>query len=478
MKATSHAFKANARQALGDPNLQRAMTNLRAGFVERRAHAVAQLPEWEELRDAAVAIKRDTLAHLDFYLEEFEKKVVANGGQVHWCRDAAEANAAVLAICRRLDARTVTKGKSMIGEEMGVNDYLAANGVMPVETDLGEYIIQIRHEPPSHIIAPAVHLVKEQIAQSFRDTHRALDPARPLRDARQMCDEARAILRPRFLAADVGITGANFLVAETGSSIIVTNEGNGDLTQTLPKAHVVLASIEKAVPTLEDAATILRLLARSATGQEFSAYTTVSTGPRRRDDADGPGEYHVVLLDNGRTEVLRDPEARQTLHCIRCGACQNVCPVYRQTGGHAYNSVYAGPIGAILTPQLTSMHKGRSLPYASTLCGACFEACPVKIDIPEVLIHLRGRIVADEPEPERSLNPEAVAMRAMRWVFLSERRLRMAQRIGRIAQRPFLRSSGWIERLPGMLGGWTRTRDLRPLPRESFREWFEKRGEP
>src|SRR5215472_1226276 len=327
MKATSRAFKANARHALGDPNLQRAMVNLHTGFAERRAHAVAQLPEWEELREQAVAIKKDALAHLDFYLEAFEQKVIANGGQVHWCRDAAEANETVLAICRRYGAKTVTKGKSMIGEEMGVNDYLEANGVTPVETDLGEYIIQIRHEPPSHIIAPAVHLVKEQIAQSFRDTHRMLDPARPLDDSRQMCDEARAVLRPRFLAADVGITGANFLVAETGSSIIVTNEGNGDLTQTLPRVHIVITSVEKIVPTLEDATTLLRLLARSATGQEFSSYTTVSTGPRRTGDLDGPEQYHVILLDNGRSALLGG-EFQETLRCIRCGACMNHCPVY------------------------------------------------------------------------------------------------------------------------------------------------------
>ncbi len=289
MQATSRAFKANAHRALGDPELQRAMGMMRTGFPERRAVAIARLPEFEALRDDGIAIKNHVLAHLDFYLETFEKNVIAQGGKVHWCRTAQEARETVLALCREHGARTVTKGKSMIGEEIAINDFLEANAITPVETDLGEYIIQIRHEPPSHIIAPAVHLVKEQVADSFRAAHRDLPHDRALDEARVLCDEARSVLRRQFLAADVGITGANFLVAETGSSIIVTNEGNGDLTQTLPKAHIVLASLEKMVPTLEDATTLLRLLARSATGQEFSTYTTVSTGPRRAADPDGPG---------------------------------------------------------------------------------------------------------------------------------------------------------------------------------------------
>ncbi|MGH6973433.1 MAG: LutB/LldF family L-lactate oxidation iron-sulfur protein [Stellaceae bacterium] len=457
MKAISRAFKANARQALGDPNLQRAMINLRTGFAERRAHAVAQLPEWEELRTQAVAIKKDALAHLDFYLEAFEQKVIANGGQVHWCRDAAEANETALAICRRLDAKTVTKGKSMIGEEMGVNDYLEANGVTPVETDLGEYIIQIRHEPPSHIIAPAVHLVKEQIAQSFRETHRDLEASRPLDDSRQMCDEARAVLRPRFLAADVGITGANFLVAETGSSIIVTNEGNGDLTQTLPKAHIVLASLEKVVPTLEDAATILRLLARSATGQEFSAYTTVSTGPRRSDDADGPGEYHVVLLDNGRSALLGG-EFEDMLRCIRCAACLNHCPVYRAIGGQSYGWVYPGPMGSVLTPSLIGVEAAGNLPNASTFCGQCESVCPMKIPLPKMMRHWRER------EFERHLPPPAYRLGLAVWAFFARRPAlyRVVADIGARFLGAIGRGRGRFRALP-LAAGWTRTRDM-PAP--------------
>ena len=304
MLPTSRTFEANARAGLANANLQRALALMRSGFPERRRRAVGRLPEFEALREIGKSIKDHTLEHLDFYLELFEENVLAAGGRVHWARTPDEARAAVLEICRSVDARIVTKGKSMIAEEVGLNEFLEKNGITPVETDLGEYIIQLRHEPPSHLIAPAIHLMKEQVADTFRAEHRTLDPGRSLAEARQLCDEARAVLRPQFLAADVGITGANFLVAETGSSIIVTNEGNGDLTQTLPRVHIVMTSLEKLVPTFEDAATMLRLLARSATGQEFSAYTTVSTGPRHPGDLDGPEQYHVVLLDNGRSRLL------------------------------------------------------------------------------------------------------------------------------------------------------------------------------
>jgi len=304
MQPTSRSFPANARAGLADPILQQALGLARTGFPQRRLEAIARLPEFEDLREEGRAIKDHTLGHLDFYLELYERNVIASGGHVHWARNAEEARAAILDICRAANAKIVTKGKSMVAEEIALNDHLEQNGITPVETDLGEYIIQLRHEPPSHIIAPAIHLMKEQVADAFRGAHTELDPARPLADPRALCDEARTVLRPRFLAADVGITGANFIVAETGSSIIVTNEGNGDLTQILPRVHIVVTGIEKIVPTLEDAATLLRLLARSATGQEFSSYTTISTGPRRPGDLDGPEEYHVVLVDNGRSALL------------------------------------------------------------------------------------------------------------------------------------------------------------------------------
>ncbi len=472
MKPTSHAFKENARAALGDVNLQKAMTNLRAGFVERRALMISRLPEWDGLRDEAVAIKRHTLANLDFYLESFERNVIANGGKVHWCRDAAEANATVLAICRDLGAKTVTKGKSMIGEEMAVNEYLELNGMIPVETDLGEYIIQIRHEGPSHIIAPAIHLVKEQIAESFRATHTKLDPKRPLDDARQMCDEARGILRQQFLAADVGITGANFLIAETGSSIIVTNEGNGDLTQTLPRAHIVLASLEKIVPTLEDAATILRLLARSATGQEFSSYTTVSTGPRRPSDIDGPGQYHVVLLDNGRSAML-GTEFEDMLRCIRCAACLNHCPVYEAVGGKSYGWVYPGPMGSVLTPTLVGIEEAGNLPNASTFCGRCESVCPMKIPLPKMMRHWRER------EFSRHLSPASWRWGLAFWAFFAKRPRLYHAAAGAAARVLgfFGKRRGRFRTLP-LASGWTGARDM-PAPQgRSFHSlWAAQRKE-
>src|SRR5437867_2218223 len=414
MQPTSHSFPANARVGLADPILQTALGLARSGFPLRRHQAIERLPEFEELREAGRAIKDHTLAHLDFYLELYEQNVTAVGGQVHWARTAEEARAAVLEICRSVGAKIVTKGKSMVAEEIALNDHLEDNGITPVETDLGEYIIQLRREPPSHIIAPAIHLMKEQVADAFRAAHGELDPDRALDDPRALCDEARTVLRPRFLAADVGITGANFLVAETGSSIIVTNEGNGDLTQTLPRVHIVMASLEKLVPTLEDAATLLRLLARSATGQEFSSYTTVSTGPRRPEDLDGPEQYHVVLLDNGRSALLGG-EFQDMLRCIRCSACMNHCPVYAAVGGHAYGWVYSGPMGAVLTPSLLGVAEAGHLPNASTFCGRCESVCPVKIPLPTLMRHWRRREFAEK------LNPPTYRAGLVLWAWAARR---------------------------------------------------------
>jgi L-lactate dehydrogenase complex protein LldF len=458
MEATSHSFAANAHRALGDPTLQESLgIMMREGFAVRRARAVARLPEFEALREEGKRLKDHVIANLDFYLERFEEKVLAEGGKVHWCGTADEARAAVLSICQSVGARTVTKGKSMVGEEIAINEHLEKNGIKPIETDLGEYIIQIRREPPSHIIAPAVHLAKEQVAESFRRTHRGLDKARPLDEPRQMLDEARGILRPKFLAADVGITGANFLVAETGSSIIVTNEGNGDLTQLLPKAHIVLASIEKMVPTLEDATLLMRLLARSATGQEFSTYTTVSTGPRRPRDGDGPAEYHVVLLDNGRTGLLGG-EMREMLRCIRCAACLNHCPVYGAVGGHAYGWVYPGPMGAVLTPAIVGLKEAAPLPNASTFCGRCEAVCPVKIPLPKLMRHWREREFATKQAPV------AARWGLTLWAFFALR-----PRLYRAASAVAARTLGWWGRGRGrfrtlpLAGGWTLKRDM-PAP--------------
>jgi L-lactate dehydrogenase complex protein LldF len=469
MQPTSHTFPENARAGLADPVLQRALGLARTGFPARRQQAIERLPEFEALREAGRAIKDHTLAHLDFYLELYEKNVIAAGGQVHWARDAAEARAAVLAICRSAGAKIVAKGKSMVAEEIALNDCLEQNGITPVETDLGEYIIQLRHEPPSHIIAPAIHLMKEQVADTFRAAHSELDPARPLAEARQLCDEARSVLRPQFLAADVGITGGNFLVAETGSSIIVTNEGNGDLSQILPRVHIVIAGIEKLVPTLEDAATLLRLLARSATGQEFSTYTTVSTGPRRAGDLDGPDEYHVVLLDNGRSAMLGG-EFHDMLRCLRCAACLNHCPVYAAVGGHAYGWVYPGPMGAVLTPALIGLREAGHLPNASTFCGRCESVCPVKIPLPKMMRHWREREFAE------GLSPRAYRSGLRLWAWL--------------AQRPALyhalvelkaRMLGWIGAPRGrfrtlpLASGWTLVRDMPAPEGRSFHSlWAER----
>ena len=391
MKPTSLAFPKNARAALGDKNLQTALDRMRSGFVARRADAVARLPEFQDLRDRARDIKSHTLANLDAYLERYEGEVKKSGGQVHWAKDGGELCRIVLDICQQAGAKTVTKGKSMIGEEIAVNDYLEEHGIEPIETDLGEYIIQLRGEAPSHIIAPASHVTKDQVAASFRETHGELDESRSLEAPAELLAEARSVMRQKFINADVGITGANFLIAETGTSVIVTNEGNGDLTQSLPKVHVVLASIEKVVPTLEDATTLLRVLARSATGQDMSSYTTFSTGPRRPDDPDGPGDYHVILLDNGRTDMLAG-EFREMLRCIRCGACLNHCPVYGAIGGHAYGWVYPGPMGAVLTPSLIGLDEAAHLPQASTLCGKCEEICPVRIPLPQLLRNWRNQV--------------------------------------------------------------------------------------
>jgi L-lactate dehydrogenase complex protein LldF len=473
MLATSRNFAANARSGLADRNLQRALGFMvQSGFPLHRRRAIERLPEFEALRDIGRSIKEHTLAHLDFYLELYEQNVVASGGEVHWARTAQEACDAVLRICRTAEAKTVTKGKSMVAEEVGLNDYLERNGITAVETDLGEYIIQLRHEPPSHLIAPAMHLVKEQVADTFRAQHRALDPNRPLSEPRQLCDEARALLRPRFLAADVGITGANFLVAETGSSIIVTNEGNGDLTQTLPRVHIVLASIEKLVPTFEDAATLLRLLARSATGQEFSSYTTVSTGPRRPGDLDGPQAYHVVLLDNGRSAMLGG-EFHDMLRCIRCAACLNHCPVYAAVGGHAYGWVYPGPMGAVLTPSLIGIEEARPLPNASTLCGRCESVCPVKIPLPKMLRHWRER------EYAKKLVPPVwrTGLRVWAWVA---RRPAVYHPLTEIASRVLGWAGGRRGRFRSLpfAAGWTAVRDMPAPEGRSFHSLWAERTKP
>ncbi|WP_373508968.1 LutB/LldF family L-lactate oxidation iron-sulfur protein, partial [Thiocapsa sp.] len=396
MDIRSHEFQARAVAALHDASLQQALDKARDGFVPRRAAQVAELSEFEALREAAKMLKDHVLDHLDHYLERYEAAVVAAGGQVHWARDDAEARWIILDICKRVNARTVTKGKSMVSEEIGLNTALIDAGLTVVETDLGEYIIQLAGEPPSHIIAPAVHKTREQLSELFEKAH----GGPRLTEIADLVDAARLALRERYFQADVGITGANFLIAETGSSLIVTNEGNGDLTQTLARVHIVTAGIERVVPTLDDATLFLRLLARSATGQETETYTTLSTGPKRAADLDGPDEYHVVLVDNGRSRMLAGP-FREMLRCIRCGACMNHCPVYGAIGGHAYGWVYPGPMGSVLTPLIKGLDAAYDLPNACTLNGRCASVCPVKIPLPDLLRRLRHEQLKQAITPRR-----------------------------------------------------------------------------
>ena len=465
---TSPAFKDNARAALDNSQLQRALGNVEQGFIAKRSLAADALPEFEALRDNARDIKNHALEHLDLYLEAYEAKVIETGGHVHWAQTAEDARNIVLDICRKVDAKTVTKSKSMITEEIGLNDFLDKAGIAPVETDLGEYIIQLRGEAPSHIIAPAVHVNKDEVEDAFRKAHDYLPGNRELKEPEQLLDEARRVLRTKYFEADIGITGANFLVAETGTSIVVTNEGNADLTQTLPRIHVVIASIEKIVPTLEDAAQILRVLARSATGQESSVYTTFSTGPRRPGDPDGPEQYHVILLDNGRSAML-GTEFQEMLRCIRCGACMNHCPVYHAVGGHAYGWVYPGPMGAVLTPSLIGVDKSGHLPNASTFCGRCESVCPMRIPLPKMMRHWRER------EFERGLNPATARYGLKFWAYFAKRP-RLYHFMASFGL-PFLAFFGGrkrrLRRLP-FAGGWTRHRDLPAPQTKSFLQQWQK----
>jgi L-lactate dehydrogenase complex protein LldF len=454
---TTPRFKQNAREALANANIQAAMSHAQSGFVDKRAKARAKVPEFDLIRDAARDLKNHTLANLDLYLEKYEANVLSAGGHVHWAETAQDARDIVLQICRDAEATIVNKGKSMISEECGINDHLEANGIRPQETDLGEYIIQLRHEIPSHIIAPAVHVTVPEIEAEFRKTHTHLDPERNLSELPDLLAEARGVLREKYFQAEVGITGANLLIAETGQSVIVTNEGNGDLSQSLPRVHIVMASLEKIVPTLEDASTVLRVLARSATGQEITVYTTFSSGPKRDTDPDGPEEYHVVLLDNGRTNML-GTEFQEMLRCIRCGACMNHCPVYQAVGGHAYGWVYPGPMGAVLTPSLIGVETGGQLPNASTFCGRCEAVCPMRIPLPKMMRHWRER------EFEKNLTPGAVRWGLGFWRFLCTRPVlyRLYTRMAALGLKIMALGKGRLSKLP-LAGGWTDHRDL-PAP--------------
>jgi L-lactate dehydrogenase complex protein LldF len=461
------SFSANAGAALANATLQRALAEMPSGFAAARANAKAALPEFEALRRVARDIKDHTLQNLDLYLEAFERNAVRAGSQVHWAATAKEACDIILALCRDADARLVTKSKSMVSEEIGLGARLEAAALEVVETDLGEYLIQIRGERPSHLIAPAIHLSPDDIATDFRRHHDHLPANRDLSTPEALVAEARAVLREKFLAADVGITGANFLVAETGSAIIVTNEGNADLTMSLPKVHIVLATIEKVVPTLNDAWALLRLLARSGTGQELTAYTTLATGARRTPDPDGPDACHIVLLDNGRSEILGS-DLREVLRCIRCGACMNHCPVYCAVGGHAYESVYAGPIGAVLTPALAGDPRTREPAEASTFCGRCEAVCPVEIPLVTLLRRWRQRSFTQASWRQRALLRAWVRLASNPRIYHAAAWL-MAALLGRLG-----RARGAFSRLP-LAGAWTRHRDM-PAPQgPTFQHLWSRR---
>jgi L-lactate dehydrogenase complex protein LldF len=405
-------FPRAAEAALKDERLRIALGRIKGHFVQRRAESIEAYGDWEALREQGRAIRDYAITHLDTLLEQFESAVNARGGHVHWALDTADARRIILGILNEAGAKTVTKGKSMVSEEIALNAFLEDNSIVPVETDLGEYIVQLRKEPPSHIIAPAFHLNKEDVAETFREAHTTLDAARPLDERTALVSEARAMLRARFEGADAGVTGANFLTASEGAAIIVTNEGNGDLTRLLPKTHIVLTGVEKVVADLNDAAVLLRLLTRSATGQDISSYVSIMSGPSK--DGDGPQNFHVVLLDNGRTDLI-GTEAEDVLRCIRCAACLNHCPIYGAVGGHAYGAVYPGPIGAALNPGLLGVANAAHHANASTFCGRCAEVCPVKIPLPKIMRHWRAREYAS------GLAPKANVFGLGVWAFAAKR---------------------------------------------------------
>jgi L-lactate dehydrogenase complex protein LldF len=466
-------FPAQARAEIGKPQLRANLRRATHTIRDKRARVVEELPDWEALRDAGSALKRRVARHLPELLERFEAAVTAAGGTVHWARDATEANRIVVDLVRQAGAEEVVKVKSMVTQEIGLNEALAAEGIAAYETDLAELIVQLAHDTPSHILVPAIHYNRAEIREIFRrempGTGDDLTDDPPA-----LAEAARRHLRRKFLSAKVGISGANFAVADTGTLVVLESEGNGRMCLTLPETLISVVGIEKVVPSFADLEVFLQLLPRSSTAERMNPYTSSWTGVA---PGDGPQAVHVVLVDNGRSATLADQVGRQALHCIRCSACLNVCPVYERTGGHAYGSVYPGPIGAIISPQLTGVEHNKSLPFASSLCGACYDVCPVKINIPEVLVHLRQRGVdamRGTPSVERT------AMRTLAWVMNSTRRYENALRAARISTNPVRRVSKRARRtsqlghLPWPLSAWTVSRDA-PLPaRESFRDWWKR----
>jgi L-lactate dehydrogenase complex protein LldF len=467
------SFPEAARTALGDAQLRRNLAKATGTIRAKRAAVVGEVPDWAELRAAGAAIKDQVLAGLDGYLVQLEEQVTARGGVVHWARDATEANRIVTGLVRDTGADEVVKVKSMATQEIGLNEALAEAGIAAWETDLAELIVQLGHDSPSHILVPAIHRNRAEIREIFLREMGKVGLAAPadLTDQPQaLAEAARLHLRRKFLDARVAISGANFAVAETGTLAVVESEGNGRMCLTLPRTLITVMGIEKLVPTWRDLEVFLQLLPRSSTGERMNPYTSMWTGVH---DGDGPQEFHLVLLDNGRTATLADPQGRAALRCIRCSACLNVCPVYERTGGHAYGSVYPGPIGAVLSPQLTGVTDNASLPYASTLCGACYDVCPVAIDIPQMLVHLRSRVV-DAKRGRKVPTPEQAVMASAAYVMESPARWTAALRASRLGRLLGGRRRK-LTALPPPLSAWTGTRDAPLPPRQSFRDWWVKR---
>ncbi len=465
MQVQSMFFKQRAREKLEDPLLQGNLRKAKGKFVDGRAKAVAEFGVWEEVRTHAAKVRDRALANLDAYLLEFEAHATRRGAVVHWAQTAEEACAIIVGIARDNGVRKATKSKSMVSEEVGLNEALEAAGVQVVETDLGEYILQLAHEPPSHIVAPAVHKSKEQVADLFVAAH-----GKPrLTEIPAMAREAREALRGHFLTADMGISGSNFLVAETGTTLTVTNEGNADMVTTIPRIHVVITGIEKVIGTMEDFATLIRLLPRSAVGQSIANYLTLTTGPKMPGDADGPEQMHIVLVDAGRTKLLGGP-MQEMLRCIRCGACMNHCPVYQNVGGHAYGWVYPGPMGSILTPVYVGLENAGDLPNAATFCGECAVACPVKIPLPDLMRKLR------EQQFDRRLRPWPERWGIALWSFAAMRPglYAFGTRIAARVARWMGGREGLIHALPG-LDGWTKGRDMPAPAGRTFRELYRQR---
>ena len=465
MQVQSMFFKESASKKLNDAVLQKAMKKAKGKFVDGRAASVATIDNWEDIRTYSAAMRDRVIANLDAYLIEFEKNAVRRGSVVHWAETAEEANAIIVEIARKNAVKTVTKSKSMVSEEVSLNDALEAAGVKVLETDLGEYILQLAKEPPSHIVAPAVHKSKEQVAELFVTHHH-----KPLlTDISAMTREAREELRAHFLNADMGISGANFVIAETGTTLTVTNEGNADMVTTIPRIHCVITGIEKVIPTLEDFATLIRLLPRSAVGQSIANYLTLTTGVKRAEEQEGPEQMHIVLVDAGRTKLLGD-DMQSMLRCIRCGACMNHCPVYQNVGGHAYGWVYPGPMGSVLTPTYVGIENAGDLPNAATFCGECQVVCPVKIPLPDLMRKLR------EKQFEMHLRPFSERFAIKVWAFFVKRPMlySLASRIG-------ARVAAWmggreklIHKLPG-IDGWTDGRDMPAPEGKTFKELYREK---